>query len=141
MNKWAKIILVLAIILVIIGGIVYLQSQGYLENFSWETLSMWIAGLAAPIKLLFNAFSDDDEEAKDIKSRHEQIQKEEKEHRKKMDEDIQQKEKRIQDLDKEVKAVESKVELLDEKKKNVYKEIAQMSDEQKKKEAQDQWGK
>lgn len=140
MNKWGKIILVVAIILVIIGGIVYMQSQGYLEDFSWQTLTKWIAGLAAPIKLLFDAFSEDEEEKEDIMKRHEKTKAEEKQHREKMDKEIQEKEKRIQDLDKDIKTVEAKVELQEEKKKKVHKEVAEMSDQQKKKEAQDLWG-
>lgn len=140
MRRWGRVILVLGIILVLIVGIVYLQSQGYLENFTWETLTMWIAGLTAPIKLLFDSFSDDDE-AEDIMSRQEEIEKQEEAHRKKMDTVIQDKERRISELDKEIKAIEAKVEMIDMKKKTIDQSVGQMSDEEKIQEAQRLWGK
>lgn len=139
MKRWVKIVIVIGIIVLLIGGIVVLQANGYLENFTWETLTMWIAGLAAPIKLLFDAFGDDEED--DILKKHEDIQKAEEDHRKKMDEVIHDKERRISDLDREVEAIDAKVKLLDERKRKVDQKVANMSDEEKIDEAQSLWGK
>ena len=142
MERWKRIGIFIGVVLLIVGILSFLMSRGLLGDLSWEKIGMWFAGIFPPLQLLFNSSKEDTEgTAENILKRHEDIEIEEEKHRQKMDEIIKEKEKKIENLDKEVKAVESRVELLNEKKKNIDKEVSQMSDSEKKKEAQDLWGK
>jgi septal ring factor EnvC (AmiA/AmiB activator) len=142
MKRWFNIIIFIVIILGVLGIIGYLQSEGVIKGFSWKGLSMIAAALAAPIKLIVNAFSSPDEKfVKEIEEKQKRIQKDEVIHRQETDRRMEEKQQRIQMLNKELDSLETRIALLKEKQKAIEPEVMNMSDKQKQSEAQKYWGK
>ncbi len=138
MKLW-KLGVILAIIIIILIVIGYLYTQGYLQNFEWQTATMIFAALAAPYKMVMNWLTSDS--AKEILEKHKDIRAEEKVHRKDMDAEISEKEKKIALLDKELELVQAKIEVLEERKKKIKPEVEKMSVNELQQEGQDLFGK
>ena len=142
MRRWIIAISVVLGVLIIIGIIGFLQSQGVIPEFKWQTLTMIFAGLAAPFQLLARSFkSSDDEYPEKVIEEQEKAKEIERKHREEVDKSIKEKELRIELLNREVQTLDSRMQILKEKQQTIEPTIKKMSDSNKKSEAQDLWGK
>ncbi|PIE85974.1 MAG: hypothetical protein CSA05_02945 [Bacteroidia bacterium] len=140
MKTWIVIFGSIFGILLILGIVGYLQSEGIIKEFKWQTLSMIAAAAAGPIKLIFKIFSSSSTKLDEILNEQAATREKEIVHRETMDREILEKEKRIEVLNKKLENIDAKIQKLETKKETVDSEIEVMSDEEKTNEALKYWG-
>lgn len=137
MKRWKIVTVIVGVIifLIIMG---YLFTQGYFENFEWQTGTMILAALAAPYQMVANWLKP--QPGDDIGSKHEKMREEEKIHREKTDKEIELRKTKIQELDKELEVMNTKIKLVEVEKSKTKTEVDKMTPEQLKSEGQDLFG-
>jgi septal ring factor EnvC (AmiA/AmiB activator) len=120
MKKWIIGILILIIIIAVVA----LDQSGII---SWQPLSMLIAAVAAPFRLIFSIFSDKESE---IRDKHAKIRQVEAEYQTGLESRIQQRQQRIETLEKEYESLDTRLAALKEKRTQIDAEVDAMSDEE-----------
>ena len=137
--KTGKLVVIAIVVVIALGVIGYLYTQGYLQDFEWQTATMFFAALAGPYKMVMKWLKGNPEED-EILGKHDKIKEEEKIHRAETDAKIQEKTQKIEELDKELEVVNKKIELVQAQKADVTTEVDQMSEDELKNEAQSLFG-
>lgn len=123
-TKWIWIGLIIIVVLFIIG---FLYSQGIIKT-NWQWLSMILAGVAGPFKLIYNWIAGKGINAdKILRNQSTRIQNE-KDHRIVYDQAIIEKEQKIKDLQVQVNILGDKVDSLNMQKKLVNDNVNKMTD-------------
>ena len=125
MKGWITVLVVIAL-LILVG---YLQSIGYF-NFDWKPLTILFAALAAPFKMLMNAFNGTDT-VKDITMKHQKVREEEENYRKTLNAEIERRANAIHMLEKEVEVLDARIETLETRKAALSITVKNMTSEQK----------
>jgi septal ring factor EnvC (AmiA/AmiB activator) len=120
MKKWIFGIL----IVLVIAGIVALDKSGII---SWKPLSMLIAAIAAPFRLVFSIFSDKEAE---IREKHAKIRQVEGEYQTGLQSKIQERQGKIAALESEFKMLDTKLADLRHKRAQIDAEVDAMSAEE-----------
>jgi hypothetical protein len=107
----------------------FLDDQGLL-NVKWQWLTVLIAIVAGPFKMLKNFFSGGTSGTDSILKRNETTKIEEAAHREEFDLMITEKKAEIELLQKDIDLLDTKVQLLEEKKKNINKEVDEMNSDE-----------
>jgi hypothetical protein len=135
-NKWLITGLVVIVVLILVG-VAY--DQGLFDNIKGSTLTMILAGIAAPYMAVKNWLFGD-KFRQDFKQKYQTMNADEQVHRVEYDQKIAEKEKRIADLDKEIQLLDAKLSVLDLKKQKVEQDVKSMSIDDKKREVQNLFG-
>jgi septal ring factor EnvC (AmiA/AmiB activator) len=120
MKKWIFGIL----IILVIAGIVALDKSGII---SWKPLSMLIAAIAAPFRLVVSIFSDKEAE---IREKHAKIRQVEGEYQTGLQSKIRERQGKIEALESEFKILDTKLADLRHKRAQIDAEVDAMSAEE-----------
>jgi hypothetical protein len=137
MKRW-KLLVIIAIIIIILIVVGYFYSQGYLQDFEWQTATMFFAALAAPYKMVKNWLKSD--KVQDILGKHEAMKEDEKKHRVETDKDIEEKQKRIELLGKQLELIDSRLEIIEAEKRKIRPDVEKMNNEELQKEGKNLFG-
>lgn len=122
MKKW----LIALLIVLAIGAIIYLDQNNII---GWQPLSMIIAAIAGPFKLLLGFFGDKEAE---IREKHAAIRQREAEYQSQLEGKISSSQKRIELISQEIEVIDQQLELLKKKRAQIDAEVERMSPEEKK---------
>jgi len=117
MKKW----LVGAVIVFGLIIIIYLDKN---EIIRWQPLSIIIAAIAAPFRLIMAILGNNAEE---VRKRHEAIRQRETEYQTDIDRQVQDREQKISNLKKEIDIIDTRLELLQKRRQLVEEEVKKMS--------------
>ncbi|MCF8308566.1 MAG: DUF724 domain-containing protein [Bacteroidales bacterium] len=129
--SFKNIIITLIVIAVVILGLGYLYTEGYI-NTDWEILTIILGALAIPYKYLrnrFRGFAGGYEKIDRIIEQQDERKKGEKKHREEYDKKIREKELRIQLLEEKLEKIDSRIENMEMKKEDVSREVKNMDEE------------
>jgi len=116
MKKW------IIIVIVVIGAVaIYFLIQ---NSWTWQTLTMIGAAIAAPFKFIAGLFTDKEAE---IRKKHEEIRAAEKLYQEDLESKIKQRESNIESLSKEVELLDAKLNALESKRALVNEKVEKMS--------------
>ncbi len=120
MGKWAiGILLVLAITAIVV--------LDQMDILNWQPLSMLVAAVAAPFKLIIGAFSNKEEE---IRKKHQEARQMEADYQADLESKIRARERRIEELDIELEQVDANINSLKEKRARIGADVDAMSSEE-----------
>ncbi len=132
MKRWIIVTIIAGILLLILG---YLFFQGEFDEYSWESVSIVIAAILAPIKWVVFWIKGDEEKnsAEDLNmqiGKMEEKRKEETLHQKKLLVEIKEREQQTQKLEKDLELLKANLEILEERQKKVQTDIYSMNREE-----------
>ena len=136
MNRRLIIAIIAVVLVLVVVG--YLYTQGYFQNFKWQTGTMVLAALAAPYQIVMNWIKGGEDEK--ILKKHEAIREDEKKHRIDYDAQIDAKKKQIEDLDKKINEINVKVTQVEEKRATVEQKVNTMSNAELQQKGKDLFG-
>ena len=116
MKKW----LIGIAIIVVIGIIIYLDKN---KIISWQPVSIIIAAIAAPFRLLMSIFGD---KVQQIKDEHEKIRRTEVAYQQDLESQIQEGESKIANLKQEIDLLDTKIGLLKRQRELIDVEVENM---------------
>ena len=120
MGKW-----VIGILLVLAFAAIVALNQ--LDILSWQPLSMLVAALAAPFRLVLGAFTSKEDE---IRKKHEKIRNAEADFQTDLASRIRERQQRIEALDEELEQVNDSISALKNKRARIDTEVDAMSSEE-----------
>lgn len=132
MKRWIIVTIVAGIVLLIVG---YLFFQGEFDEYSWESVSIVIAALIAPVKWVVYWIKGDEEKssAENLNKQIENMEKKRKEealHQEKLLSEIKDREQQTQKLEKDLELLKANLEILEERRKKVQSDIYTMNREE-----------
>jgi len=117
MKKW----LIGIVIIVVISIIIYLDKN---KIISWQPLSIIIAAIAAPFRLLMSIFGD---KVQQIKDEHQKIRQTEAAYQQDIESQIQEREQRITNLKQEIDLLDTRIDLLKRQRELIDAEVKNMT--------------
>ncbi len=130
--SFKNIIITLIVIIVLLLGIGYLYTEGYIDT-DWEILAIILGTLAIPYKYLrnrFRNFGGNYEEIDRIVERQDKRLEEEAEHREQFDSKIREKELKIQLLEEKLEKIDSRIQNMELKREKISGEVSRMDEEE-----------
>jgi len=132
MKKWQVITLVSVGVVLLGVGFFFLYKGGYLKGITWQRITIWVASLAGPVKLLFDKLKSNPDVVKHLADLQKNRIDDEKKHREETDRLIKEKEQKITVLNTQIETANTKLELLAEKQKNIATSVQTQSVDQSK---------
>ena len=119
-----KALTILIVLLVLAAGGYLLYKTGVVK---WQHITIFLAAIAAPFKMLFNSLKKKNEDIEAIKDHHRNIREMESAYQANLAKDIEVSEQKVKVLSRELDLINSRLALIEEKKKNVNADVDNMS--------------